>query len=84
MFTNTKSNLKKYIEVYQDILPLERERLQKMKNRLDSHLESKSFLSLGRVYMPFGLQYEYDKLDSWINWHTEKLSYWKQEYEKMG
>ena len=83
MIANTKSNLKKYIEVYQDILPLERERLQEMKNKLDSHLESKSFLSLLRVYMPFGLQYEYYKLDSWINWHTEKLSYWKQEYEKM-
>ena len=39
MFTNTKSNLKKYIEVYQDILPLERERLQEMKNKIDSHLE---------------------------------------------
>ena len=83
MFTNTKSNLKKYIELYQDILPLERERLQEMKNKLDSHIESKSFLSLLRVNMPFGLQYEYDKLDSWINWYTEKLAYWKQEYEKI-
>ena len=83
MFTNTKSNLKKYIEVYQDILPLERERLQEMKNKIDSHLESKSFLSLLRVNIPFGLQYEYDNLDSWINWYTEKLSYWKQEYEKI-
>ena len=83
MFTNTKSNLKKYIEVYQDILPSERERLQEMKNKIDSHLESKSFLSLLRVNIPFGLQYEYDKLDSWINWYTEKLSYWKQEYEKI-
>jgi len=78
MFTNTKSNLKKYIEVYQDILPSERERLQEMKNKIDSHLESKSFLSLLRVNIPFGLQYEYDNLDSWINW-----SYWKQEYEKI-
>ena len=83
MIANTKSNLKKYIEVYQDILPLERERLQKMKNKLDFHLDSKSFLSLLRVYMPFGLQYEYDKLDSWIHWYTEKLAYWKQEYEKI-
>jgi|TARA_B110000196_G_scaffold307252_1_gene306668 4-hydroxyphenylpyruvate dioxygenase-like putative hemolysin len=83
MFTNTKSNLKKYIEVYQDILPSERERLQEMKNKIDSHLESKSFLSLLRVNIPFGLQYEYDNLDSWINWYTEKLSYWKQEYEKI-
>jgi hypothetical protein len=83
MFTNTKSNLKKYIEVYQDILPLERERLQEMKNKIDSHLESKSFLSLLRVNIPFGLQYEYDNLDSWIIWYTEKLSYWKQEYEKI-
>jgi hypothetical protein len=83
MFTNTKSNLKKYIEVYQDIFPSERERLQEMKNKIDSHLESKSFLSLLRVNIPFGLQYEYDNLDSWINWYTEKLSYWKQEYEKI-
>ena len=83
MITNTKSNLKKYIEVYQDILPLERERLQEMKNKIDSHLESKSFLSLLRVNIPFGLQYEYDNLDSWIIWYTEKLSYWKQEYEKI-
>jgi len=83
MFTNTKSNLKKYIEVYQDILPSERERLQEMKNKIDSHLESKSFLSLLRVNIPFGLQYEYDNLDSWIIWYTEKLSYWKQEYEKI-
>jgi len=76
-----KSNLKAHIELYQTILPSERERLHEMKIKIDNLKEFPSFLSTLRLYMPFGLQSQCDKLNAWIDLYTEKLSRWEQEYE---
>ncbi|MBT6397818.1 MAG: hypothetical protein HOK05_05325 [Nitrosopumilus sp.] len=76
-----KSKLKAHIELYQTILPSERERLHEMKIKMDNLKEFPSFLSTLRLYLPFGLQSQYNKLGSWIDLYTERLSQWEYEYE---
>jgi|SaaInlStandDraft_2_1057019.scaffolds.fasta_scaffold394460_2 hypothetical protein len=76
-----RSNLKAHIELYQTILPSERERLHEMELKIKHQKEFPFFLSTLRLYMPFGLQSQCDKLSAWIDLYTEKLSRWEQEYE---
>ena len=76
-----RSNLKAHIELYQTILPSERQRLQQMKLKIERQKEFPFFLSTLCLYMPFGLQSQYNKLSAWIDLYTEKLSQWEQEYQ---
>ncbi len=74
------NNLKTRIDLYRNILPPERIRLEEMKRDLAALKGNESFLSSVRIYMPFGKQYEYDKLEAWVNLYTSKLSQWEMEY----
>lgn len=73
-------NLKAKIDLYRKILPEERLRLKEMESKLQQLKSNNSFQSSIRIYMPFGLQSEHDKLRAWIELYTEKLTQWEMEY----
>jgi len=78
---NEMNNLKEKIELYELILPPNRERLKELKMKHYALITFRQDQNrVQNIISKWWINYQMKKLEEWILYHEEKLQNWKNQY----